>query len=97
MSDKITITNMDACEVIEEAYWNRKSTMLIDPPYYHQGENLYHCFYTEEDHIRLNVLLDTLHMGFVGGDIILTYDNAKYIEGLYIHPKIERVNRVYSV
>jgi hypothetical protein len=36
-------------------------------------------------------------MGIPGADIILTYDNQKYIKELYYWPMIEKISRVYSI
>ncbi|MCQ4925016.1 DNA adenine methylase [Tissierella carlieri] len=97
MSDKITVLNVDACELIEEEYWNEKSTIFIDPPYYRKGKDLYYCYFTKEEHIRLNVLLDNLYQGMPGADMILTYDNDRFVEGLYLYPEVQKVNRAYSI
>lgn len=97
MSDRIAVEQTDACKLIEEAYWQPATTILIDPPYYKQGKNLYRCFYNEDDHIELNVLLESLYKGFPGADIILCYDDEEFIERLYFYPEIEKINRVFSV
>lgn len=97
MRERITVTNTDACEVIEEAYWNEKITVFVDPPYVQQGKNLYHCFYEKEDHIRLNVLLDSLYHTCPGADMIITYDNDNWLKQLYNHPEIETIGRVYTI
>lgn len=97
MSNKITVLNMDALELIEEMYWEPSTTIFIDPPYFKKGKDLYEHYYNKEDHIKLNVLLDNLYQGMPGADMILTYDNDEYIEWLYLYPDIEIVGRVYSI
>lgn len=97
MADGFTVSNMDACELIEEAYWSPETTIFIDPPYVAQGKKLYHHYYDSDEHIRLNVLLDSLHQGMPGADIVLCYDNDPLIESLYVYPKVETIGRVYSV
>lgn len=97
MSDKITVLNTDACELIEEIYWNDNATIFLDPPYYKKGKDLYNHYFTKDEHIRLNVLLDNLYMGMPGADIIITYDNERYIEELYLYPEIEKIGRFYSI
>ncbi|QUH21844.1 DNA adenine methylase [Alkaliphilus sp. B6464] len=97
MKDRITVLNMDACELIEEMYWNPFTTIFIDPPYYVKGKDLYYCYFNEEQHVKLNTLLDSLYKGCPGADILLTYDNAKFIEDLYLYPEIEKINRVYTI
>ncbi len=43
-------------------------------------------------------LLDSLHQGMPGADIIVTYDNDPLIERIYEYPtEIEKVSRVYSI
>jgi DNA adenine methylase len=97
LSDKISIHNMDACTFIEEEYWRPNTTLFIDPPYVQKGKQLYRCYYDKEEHVELNVLLDSLHQGMPGADIILCYDNDPLIQQLYIYPTIETVGRIYSI
>ena len=97
MSNKITILNMDACELIEEMYWKPSTTIFIDPPYYKKGKQLYNYYYNEEDHIQLSMLLDSLYSGMPGADIILIYDNATFIKNIYMYPTIENISRTYSI
>lgn len=37
-SEHIFISNMDACEFIEEMYWYSYATLFIDPPYFKKGK-----------------------------------------------------------
>ncbi|WP_336770390.1 DNA adenine methylase [Bacillus bombysepticus] len=97
LSDKITVTQEDATKLIEEAYWEDTATIFIDPPYVEKGKDLYNCFYTEDDHVELSVLLDSLHMGCPGADIVLTYDYNEWLEKLYNYPIVEVIGRKYSV
>lgn len=97
MANKITVLNIDACELIEEMYWNPSTTILIDPPYFKKGKQLYNCYYNKEDHIQLSTLLDSLYSGIPGADIILTYDNDKFIKDIYLYPIIENISRIYSI
>jgi DNA adenine methylase len=97
MGDRITVFNTDACKLIEEIYWQPATTILVDPPYYKKGKQLYNCYYENEDHIELSGLLNNLYQGCPGADIILTYDNEEFIERLYCYPNIEKVNRIYSI
>lgn len=97
MSDKITISQEKAADLIEESYWNESSTIFIDPPYVAKGKDLYHCYYSKQEHVELSVLLDTLHKGFPGADMIVTYDFCEFISKLYITPKKEIVGRIYSL
>lgn len=96
-AEHIQVSNMDAIEYIEEKYWLSDATMLIDPPYFKKGKDLYHCFYQKEDHDKLAWLLDDLYKGMPGADMIVTYDMADYIKELYDYPTIRELNRKYSI
>jgi DNA adenine methylase len=97
MSDRITVLNMDACELIEEYYWRNHTTIFLDPPYIKQGKQLYRCYYNRDDHMELSQLLDSLFHGMPGADLILIYDNDPLIEDIYTYPVVEKFCRVYSV
>jgi DNA adenine methylase len=96
VSDRITIFNMDACKLIEESYWLERCTLYIDPPYVKAGKQLYRCYYNRDEHVELNVLLDSLYHGMPGADLILIYDNDPLIEDIYMYPCVEKFSRVYS-
>lgn len=97
MSNKIIVLNMDGLKLIEEMYWHDTATIFVDPPYFKKGKDLYNCYFTEKEHIRLNILLDNLYQDMPGADIIATYDNNKFIESLYLFPETEKIRRVYSI
>jgi len=96
LSDRITITNMDALELIEEAYWDNSSTIFIDPPYVEKGKALYNSYYSEQDHRDLAFLLEQLHFGCPGADLVVTYDYHSLIEEIYELPQHEVLGRTYS-
>ena len=96
LSDRIEITQTDALELIEESYWEDKSTIFIDPPYVEKGKDLYHCFYTKRNHQELSILLDSLYQGFSGADIVVTYDFNEWLSDLYTFPNKQIVGRKYS-
>ncbi|MEK5358060.1 DNA adenine methylase [Paenibacillus sp. FSL L8-0709] len=96
LADRFTVQNIDALEFIEEQYWEDKATILIDPPYYKQGKNLYLHYYTEEDHVSLQQLLESLYMGFPCADLLVTYDDVSFIESIYNYPDIKRIKRKFS-
>lgn len=96
-ADKIHVSNIDACKFIEEMYWCSSTTIFIDSPYYIKGKALYNKFYTHEDHAKLSFLLDELHKGMPGADMIVTYDYCKEIEDMYYYSTVETVGRKYSI
>lgn len=97
LSDRYEVYNQDALELIEEEYWSPETTIFIDPPYVAKGKQLYRCYYDKTAHYDLQMLLDSLHQGMPGADIILTYDADPLIERIYSYPTIEKVSRNYSV
>lgn len=97
LGHRIHLSNIDACQLTEEEYWSPDTTIFLDPPYVGKGKQLYRCYYSQEDHIALNVLLESLYQGVPGADIILIYDNDPLIRDLYLYPTIETVSRVYSI
>jgi DNA adenine methylase len=96
ISDRIHVTQENAIELIEDAYWNEEATIFIDPPYFVKGKDLYHCYYTKEDHVALSCLLDSLYHGCPGADLVVTYDYHPWIEQQYHYPEMERIYRIYS-
>ena len=97
LGEQITVSNIDACQLIEEEYWSPDTTLFLDPPYVKKGKQLYRCYYTREDHLDLKFLLESLYHGVPGADIILIYDNDPLIEQIYSLPTIETVSRIYSI
>jgi Site-specific DNA methylase len=96
LSDRITITQLNAIELIEQAYWQNETTIFIDPPYVAKGKDLYHCYYTEDNHRELASLLDSLYYGCPGADIVVTYDNNEWLNNLYDFPEKHVLVREYS-
>ena len=97
LSDRIRISNIDANELIEEAYWDDSNTIFIDPPYVEKGKQLYNHFYTKHDHARLAMLLDSLHHGMPGADIIVTYDHNEWLYRQYDFPETHIIGSQYSI
>lgn len=96
LADRFSVYNNDALEFIEEQYWDSSSTIIIDPPYFEQGKNLYLHYYTEEDHISLQQLLESLYTGFPCADLLVTYDDVPFIENIYEYPDIKHIKRRFS-
>lgn len=97
LEGKITITDMDAIELIEEAYWDESNTIFIDPPYLQKGKELYNCYYQKSDHLKLCVYLDSLHRGMPGADLLVTYDYHEWLEDIYEQPRQFIIGRQYSI
>lgn len=95
--NQIHLSCIDACSLIEEAYWMQETTIFIDPSFYKKGKVLYSHWYREKEHTKLAALLQSYHAGFPGADIILTYDYDDFIDKLYKVPEKEIVRRRYSI
>lgn len=84
MSNKISVTNLEASEVIEKfsvGFFGdvENSLLFVDPPYYEQGKSLYNSYATSSIHeTTAQKLLDNLDQNW-----ILTYDTAPQINQLY--------------
>lgn len=97
LSKNITVTNQDALEVIEYYYWEPNTTLFIDPPYFKQGKKLYTHYYDEHQHVELEKMLFSLHLGCPGADVLLTYDNEPFVQNLYWWADSKTVQQHYSI
>lgn len=77
--DRITLTNLDAIELLT-AYRNDDSGsfLFIDPPYFRKGSGLYTNFYKPDDHASLSQAVLDLNCPWV-----VTYDDVQQIRSLY--------------
>lgn len=98
MAERIELHNLDCCTFLEQlAGWYPHCTLFCDPPYFVKGPALYPTAFTVSDHERLANLLNDLHRGFDGPDIILTYDDVEEVRTLYPYATIEALDRAYSI
>lgn len=96
LRDAVSVSNRDALEVIEEFYWDEETTLFIDPPYVDKGPVLYTKSYSDNNHVDLCVLLESLYATCPGADIQLYYDNSDLVKDIYSLPEIIEINRRYS-
>jgi DNA adenine methylase len=76
---KISVTNLDGREVVEE-YASQKSTLIYaDPPYFEKAGSLYLNSFTPNDHAQLAACLNDL----ASKNWILTYDDVPQVAELY--------------
>lgn len=97
--DRITVTNKDALQIIEEYYWDEKNFLFVDPPYVLQGKRLYREWYETDDHMKLADLIRDLTLSYPGcAKIIVTYDACEETEELYDFPFAQKIymERDYS-
>lgn len=78
--NKIHIFNLDAIEFIcqLENLALAKPLLMIDPPYYNKGQQLYTNFYQHQDHVNIANKLSETKLPW-----LLTYDNTPEISDLY--------------
>lgn len=78
--DVIKVTRLDARECLR--HWAkelpRRSLVNIDPPYYHQGRDLYLSCYGPRDHEKLSRQIRQLRIPW-----LLTYDDVPEVKRLY--------------
>jgi DNA adenine methylase len=79
--DRITILNLDACQLIRKVRKevSKKSLFYLDPPYYSKGRDLYLNYYNDSDHIRVAEEIKQLN----NHRWIITYDRVRFIQKLY--------------
>lgn len=80
--DRITLTNLDARELIKRYGESLpdKSLIYLDPPYYHKGQKLYLNALQPDDHILIAHCIKTR----IKGHWITSYDNTPEISDLYL-------------
>lgn len=77
--DRITLTNLDAVELLKSYKNDDSGTFLfIDPPYFAKGSGLYTNYYKPDDHDTLSKTVLSLNCPW-----IVTYDDVTQIRELY--------------
>ncbi|GAB5466820.1 MAG: DNA adenine methylase [Candidatus Kapaibacteriales bacterium] len=80
MSERITLTNQEALDILRSREMNYSQVLFfLDPPYYNQGENLYLNAYNHNNHKVLSEILQKEK----SLKWLLTYDNCPEILELY--------------
>ena len=81
MRRRISLTNLDAIQLLEEGAkrWPKKTLVYLDPPYYEKGRDLYYNFYRHDDHVTVAAATQKLN------DVswIVSYDDVEPIHGMY--------------
>lgn len=81
LSDHILLYDIDAETFIRESlldYFEDRTLVYLDPPYYRQGRYLYMNYYGHFDHRRISEALDELPHRWV-----VSYDNVPVIKDFY--------------
>lgn len=90
--DRISLYNKDALEFIGFASNISNVFLMIDPPYFVKGSQLYTSFYTHQDHVDLSNCIGSLDCNWV-----TTYDNVSEIKGMYEKHRQFEIQIQYSV
>lgn len=77
--NNIKLTRMNALKMIPTIN-QKNSFVFFDPPYFHQGKNLYMSFFSKKDHYSLSKIIT-----LTSDDLnwIVTYDNSSEIKCFY--------------
>lgn len=80
LKDRIHLSQLDAADFIRQVdEWGSGDTLLmLDPPYYGKGAELYTSFYRHEDHAHIRDI-----MASCGTPWIMTYDDVEPVRALY--------------
>ncbi len=77
--DRITVSNYDGIQFINNLDKNKKEIFIyLDPPYLKKGADLYMNYYLQQDHRRLSKNVKNLHKKWM-----VSYDNQEFIFNLY--------------
>lgn len=82
LSDKITLTHLDALDFIEnyvKKSTNSKTIVYYDPPYFNKGAWLYKNYFTKEDHLKLADSIKSVSESAW----IVSYDDCDEIREIY--------------
>lgn len=69
-----------------------ESFTYLDPPYFMNGNNLYNCGFSYEDHKRLSCILNSMKYPW-----LLSYDDCEEIRELYSWAKINYIDVKYTI
>jgi DNA adenine methylase len=75
---RIKITDHDAIDVLRHYGRGGRRVLMLDPPYYKRGGELYKNAYTHEDHLRVAAVVSQ-----VAGPWVMTYDSDPAILSMY--------------
>lgn len=78
VKDRISVTNLDALDFLQEMNQKENVFVYLDPPYYKKSARLYMNFYQDEDHQRLAEEVAGLSVPWM-----VSYDNQPFILDMY--------------
>ncbi|NMB80428.1 MAG: DNA adenine methylase, partial [Ignavibacteria bacterium] len=88
MKGNIVISNEDAVLMMKKIDTPISKTLIyIDPPYFQHGPQLYRCYFTKKDHLRLAEYVQN----DLKYDWIVSYDDDEYIRNIYHNQNISPI------
>lgn len=94
--DKITITNLDAVELIKQLDNERENfgkLAYFDPPYYYKAESLYMNHYKPEDHLMVSNHIKSIKKFH----FVVSYDDTPEIRNLYNSLRQKRYSFTHNI
>ena len=94
--DKITITNLDAIELIRQQEIepkNLKKLAYFDPPYYYKAESLYMNHYKPDDHLTVSNHIKSIEKFH----FVISYDDTLEIRDLYNTLRQKRYSFAHNI
>jgi DNA adenine methylase len=83
----ITVSNLDAIDLIKKLKKNKSTIFYFDPPYYFKGSSLYEHHYHHENHEEVAKMIRKIK----NAKWVISYDNTPEIKKIYnwVNKKIE--------
>lgn len=72
--------------------YQQNAFVYFDPPYFDKGKQLYLNFFSYDDHVRIEEMINNQ----VNCDWVITYDDAREIAGIYQNHIVKRIDLNYS-
>lgn len=90
--EAITLTFLDALELMKTLDTCKKHFLYLDPPYFVKGQGLYMNFYKKEDHVALREYLFMSKFKY-----IVSYDDCTQIREIYNKERFRTYTLVHNV
>ena len=92
--NKIHYYNKDVCSFIQNYLprYEENAIVYFDPPYFGKGKQLYLNFFSYEDHVRIERMINSQ----VNCDWVITYDDVPEIADIYQNHILRRFDLNYS-
>lgn len=97
LSSKVTLSQIDYKEFIEENAWDNKGMFFIDPPYVEKAKDIYRHAFDIKEHRMLFNFLTTFWESYPASDFFVFYDNHPLLRELLIPEDIEVLARRFSI